>query len=109
VIARIWRGETKRENAAEYMSVIRETGVRDYRAIDGNHGVLVFTRSRDERTEFTVLTLWRSLDSISQFAGEDINRARYYPQDERYLLSFPTEVEHVECTLADMDGLSAGL
>jgi heme-degrading monooxygenase HmoA len=109
MIARIWRGETKREDAAEYVAVLRETGVRDYRGIDGNCGVWVFTRPRDEHVEFTVLTLWRSLDSISQFAGEDIDRARYYPQDERYLLSLPRQVEHFDCVLADVDEPRADL
>jgi hypothetical protein len=30
-------------------------------------------------------------------------------RDERYLLRLPTDVEHVECTPADMDELSADL
>lgn len=109
MIARIWRGETRHEDTAAYIFVLRETGLRDYRSTEGNYGVWVFTRRLGERTEFTVLTLWHSRESIERFAGEDINQARYYPQDRCYLLSFPSQVEHLDCALADMDHLDADL
>jgi heme-degrading monooxygenase HmoA len=51
---------------------------------------------RDE-VEFTVLSLWESREAIARFAGDDIDLARYYPQDSRYLLRFAERVEHFEC------------
>jgi len=33
-----------------------------------------------------LLTLWESLDAIKQFAGPDFEKARYYPEDDEYLM-----------------------
>ena len=33
---------------------------------------------------------------IKAFAGSDPERARYYPEDERFLLDFEPNVEHYE-------------
>jgi hypothetical protein len=33
------------------------------------------------------------------FAGADIGRAHYYPEDDRYLLTRPETVQHFESTL----------
>jgi hypothetical protein len=42
------------------------------------------------------LSLWESLDSIRAFAGDDLERAKYYDFDPEYLLSLPATVEHWE-------------
>jgi hypothetical protein len=34
------------------------------------------------------------MDSIRAFAGGDVELARYYPEDDRYLLDRPEKVEH---------------
>jgi heme-degrading monooxygenase HmoA len=96
VIARIWRGETRAADADTYLEYIRQTGVADYRATPGNRDVVVLHRVNGDRAEFLILTLWESRDAIVAFAGADIDRARYYPEDQKYLLSFPEKVEHYE-------------
>ncbi|MEW6736161.1 MAG: antibiotic biosynthesis monooxygenase [Acidobacteriota bacterium] len=101
MMARIWRGETKVADTAAYLEVLRATGVPDYLATDGNRGVWVFTRPVGEETEFVVLTLWTSREAIAGFAGDDIEQARYYPEDEKYLLRFTPTVEHYECAIAE--------
>lgn len=35
-------------------------------------------------------------ESIKKFAGEDFEKARYYPGDEKYLLEFEPNVLHCE-------------
>jgi heme-degrading monooxygenase HmoA len=96
VIARIWRGETRAADADEYMEVLRRTGVPDYRATPGNRDVIVLRRVRGDRAEFLLITLWDSRDAIAAFAGPDIDVARYYPEDQQYLLEFAEQVEHWE-------------
>ena len=39
---------------------------------------------------------WDNLESIKNFAGEDYEKARYYPEDEGYLLEFEETVEHYQ-------------
>jgi heme-degrading monooxygenase HmoA len=73
---------------------LRRTGVADYRAVDGNRGVFVLRRVLGDRAEFLLLTLWDSREAIARFAGDDIARARYYPEDQQYLLAFAPTVDH---------------
>ncbi len=96
MIARMWRGETRAADADDYLEYLHRTGVADYRATPGNRDVIVLHRVRGDRAEFLLVTLWDSRDAIAAFAGPDIDKARYYPGDQQYLLSFPEKVEHWE-------------
>jgi heme-degrading monooxygenase HmoA len=97
MIARIWRGQTRPQDESAYLAVLKATGVPDYLATPGNRGVWILTRPQTDEVEFTVLTLWESRDAIARFAGDDIDLARYYPQDSDYLLRLAERVEHFEC------------
>jgi len=52
---------------------------------------------------FPLLTLWDSLESIKAFAGADVERARYYPEDEAYLLELEPTVTHYEVLVSPED------
>ena len=43
-------------------------------------------RDDGEQTEFITLSMWESRDAIRAFAGEDIEAAVLYPEDERFLI-----------------------
>jgi hypothetical protein len=94
MIARIWRGSTRAADADDYVGYLRETGLREYRATAGNQGAWVLWRVVGERAEFITLSYWESRDSIRAFAGEDIDRAVFYPEDDRYLVDRGPGVEH---------------
>jgi len=47
-------------------------------------------------THFMTFTIWKDLASIRGFAGEPVDRAKYYPEDERFLLEFQPTVQHFE-------------
>jgi heme-degrading monooxygenase HmoA len=53
-------------------------------------------RDEGDRTEFVTLSLWDSVDAIKAFAGEDIEAAVLYPEDERYLIDGESSVAHYE-------------
>jgi hypothetical protein len=40
--------------------------------------------------------MWDSVDAIKAFAGEDIEAAVLYPEDERYLIGGESSVAHYE-------------
>jgi heme-degrading monooxygenase HmoA len=102
VIARIWRGVTRAEDADAYVAYLDETGVREYSRTPGNRGVFLLRRIDDDRAEFITLSLWDSLDAVERFSGEDVERAVYYPEDRRFLIDKDDRathwdvVEHVE-------------
>ena len=43
-----------------------------------------------------MISLWRDVDSIRAFAGEDFTRARYFTEDEHYLLEMTPDVIHYQ-------------
>ena len=96
-ILREWRGELRRELADEYVAYISGTGLAEYRATPGNLGALIAVRPLDDdRSEVITLSWWPSMDAIRGFAGADVERAVYYPEDDRYLLTKPEKVQHYE-------------
>ena len=96
MIARLWHGVTPKSKADEYVEFLNKTGVKDYRATEGNLGVHVLRRMEGEQAHFLIVTFWDSVDAIKKFAGEDYEKARYYPEDSEYLLEFEEKVAHYE-------------
>ncbi len=84
MIARIWHGKTTAEKADAYMDYFHKTGLPDYQGTEGNLGVFVLRKDEGQQADFLMITLWESEDAIRKFAGDDINRARYYPEDNQY-------------------------
>lgn len=101
MIARLWRGWTAATRADEYVEYLNRTGVPGLSRTPGNRGVLVLRRGvGDHRTEFLVLSLWDSLESVKAFAGDDVSVARFYPQDDEFLLDREWHCDHFEVPVA---------
>ncbi len=96
MIARIWRGFTSEADGNQYFDYLTRTGLKDYRSTDGNRGVVVLRRVSEGRAEFLLVSFWESFDSIQKFAGPDVEKAVYYPEDERFLLELEPNVAHYE-------------
>lgn len=96
MIARVWHGTTEVEKADEYLYFLNKTGISDYRKTRGNLGACVLRRIENEIAHFLTLSFWESLEAIKTFAGEDYEKARYYPQDKEFLLEFEPNVKHYE-------------
>ena len=96
MIARSWDGLTKAEQAEAYAEYVRRTGVKDLLATSGNRGVYVLRRREGDEALFRVLSLWDSMEAIRRFAGDEPERARYYPEDERFLKTLDPHVEHFD-------------
>ncbi len=96
MILRTWRGRTRLEDKARYLSYLRETGVKEYRATAGNRGVFVTWRERQGQAEFFLLTLWDSMQAVERFAGASPETAVFYPEDEDFLVEKDVHVDHYE-------------
>jgi heme-degrading monooxygenase HmoA len=92
----MWTGTVRTSDAAEYADYIRDTGFAEYGRTPGNRGAWLLRREHDGHTTFTTLSLWDSLDAIRAFAGEDIEAAVLYPEDERYLIDGRSTIVHYE-------------
>ena len=94
MIARILQGTVLKSKSEEYLLNQRENGIRDYKKTEGNKGVYILTRDEGDKTHYQLLTLWDSIESIKKFAGNDYEKARYYPEDKNYLLELEEKVQH---------------
>jgi heme-degrading monooxygenase HmoA len=96
MIARRWRGTVRAADHDAYLRYVEQTGVAALRATPGNQGVVIY-RHLDpgaDTSEIEVVSLWRDRESIAAFAGDDIEVARFFPDDDRYLLERELTVRH---------------
>jgi heme-degrading monooxygenase HmoA len=96
MIARIWSGAVRTVDADEYAGYIRETGFAEYGRTPGNRGAWLLRRDDEGTTEFMTLSLWDSIGAVRAFAGEDIEAAVLYPEDERYLVGGESRIAHYD-------------
>jgi heme-degrading monooxygenase HmoA len=96
MIARTWRGATKAEDAEAYLDYLHQTGFAGFRKTPGNRGALGLRRIVHDRAEFLVISLWDSEEAVRRFAGQDIEKAVFYPEDDRFLVDRDDYVSHYE-------------
>ena len=75
---------------------LEETGISEIRKTKGNRGAWLLRRLHDGKAQFIVLSLWESVEGIKKFAGPDYEKARYYSEDNKFLLSIDPLVRHYE-------------
>jgi hypothetical protein len=96
LITRLWEGSTRAADADRYLDYLHRTGLPDYQRAAGNHGVLALRGIAEDRADFLLLTFWDSEAAIRGFAGEPIERARFYPEDDAFLIHRQETVRHLE-------------
>jgi heme-degrading monooxygenase HmoA len=100
MIARTWHGITPATKADAYLDFLKQSGVPDYQATEGNRGVYVLRHIKGDVAHFLLVSLWDSYDAIRKFAGDDMEKALYYPEDKDFLLELETTVTHYEVLVA---------
>ena len=101
MIARTWRGWTARVDADAYTEYVERTGMAAYRSTPGNLGAYLLRRDDGDRTEFMTFSLWESMAAVRVFAGDEPERAVFYPEDDRFLVDRETSVTHFEALTDD--------
>ncbi len=91
-IMRLWHGEVAIEKADEYEKFMIERAAPDYGSIEGL--VKLYFQRKNEKTKahFLLVTIWDSIESVKKFAGDNPEIAKYYSEDDDYLLE---KEEHV--------------
>ncbi|MFD1983059.1 hypothetical protein ACFSOZ_10280 [Mesorhizobium newzealandense] len=81
--------------AAEYSRYVAGTGGDELSATKGNLGHQITLRDLgDGVTEICALSWWADMEAVKAYAGEQLERAHYYPEDDHYLINKPELVEH---------------
>ncbi|MBZ5703171.1 MAG: antibiotic biosynthesis monooxygenase [Acidobacteriia bacterium] len=96
MIARIWHGATPAAKAEAYYRFLQRSGLPGYRQTPGNRGVVVLRKIENGQAHFLLVSYWDSMAAIAAFAGADTATARYYPEDDAFLLEKEPFVQHYE-------------
>ena len=96
MIARVWRGATLAEDADAYAAYLEESGMRTAREIPGSRGTLVLRRVRGGRAEFETILLFETLEDVRGFAGDELEAAVFFEEDDRYLVERELEARHYD-------------
>ena len=94
MIARRWHGRVPGAKAEDYLRLMVDVGLADYRSTAGNRGAWCLHRREGDVVHVEMFTLWDDLDAIHRFAGNDLVKAKYYDFDADYLLELEPEVTH---------------
>jgi heme-degrading monooxygenase HmoA len=101
MIARIWRGTVRADDATAYASYLQESGIEGYKKTQGNRGAWALWRVTGDRAEVITLSFWESRQAIQGFAGQDIEEAVFYPEDDRFLVERDLTVRHYEISATE--------
>lgn len=96
MIARIWHGKTRIADYEAYTELLNQLAIPDYQKTIGFKGLTFLRRIIDDEGHFTLITFWENLEVIRNFAGQDFEKAKYYPEDSSFLLEFEEKVQHHE-------------
>lgn len=96
MIARIWHGKTSAENFEAYTEVLKRLAIPDYKKTKGFIRQTFLRQIQHNEGHFTLITFWENIEVIKNFAGEDFEKAKYYPEDQDFLLEFEEKVNHHE-------------
>ena len=86
MIARVWRGWTRTDNADAYEKLLREVVYPGLQNINGYRGGYILRQDGHEEVEFVTMNLFASLDAVKAFAGTDYEVPVFEPE-ARHLLS----------------------
>ncbi len=93
MIVRTWHGRTTLSDADAYEAFMVERAAPDYGSVKGLKQLFFTRRDEGDIAHFLLITVWDSMDAVKAFAGDDPAKAKYYPEDDRYLL------EKEDCSL----------
>ena len=104
MIARVWRGTALPERADQYVEHLQRSVLPELYQIEGFRGAYVLRRDLHNGVEFTVQTLWESMDAIRRFAGENVEAAVVAPAARPLFREFDSTATHYEIVLYSEGG-----
>ncbi|PHS21685.1 MAG: antibiotic biosynthesis monooxygenase [Robiginitomaculum sp.] len=93
MIVRTWHGRTKLADADAYEAFMARRAGPDYGSVKGLKQLFFTRRDEGDIAHFLLVTVWNNMDAVKAFAGDDPAKAKYYPEDDQYLL------EKEDCSL----------
>ncbi len=86
MIVRMWHGRVDSSKSDEYAEFMKQRAAPDYSSVDGLQKLLFLRKNEKDVAHFLLVTYWDSMESVKKFAGEQPEKAKYYPEDDEFLL-----------------------
>jgi heme-degrading monooxygenase HmoA len=96
MIARVWRGWTKAEDADAYEKLLRDVVYPGLKRIAGYHGGYILRQERTDETEFVTVNLFESLEAVKAFAGSEYEVPVFEPEARRLLSKVEPIARHYD-------------
>ena len=96
MIARIWHGRTKREDASAYESMLKPELLPGVGKVKGFRHSYLLRRDLGDEVEFITVMLWDSIDAIKALTGPDYDTSIIPEERKRYLSSHDAKAAHYE-------------
>ena len=96
MIARHWRGYARADRASDYEAHLREATLPALTRIEGFVDASILKRPAGNAVEFLVVTRWRTMEAIRQFAGTDVDAAVVPAEVADMMIDYDRRVAHYE-------------
>jgi len=96
VIARVWKGWTRLENADAYENFLRSSILLGLQSIDGFRGMYIMRQDGTGETEFVVMNLFETLDAVTAVAGPEYETPVIEPEARALLSKFEPIAHHYD-------------
>jgi heme-degrading monooxygenase HmoA len=96
MIARHWRGVAQREFADAYVEHLHSETFPQLVQLPGFHDASILRRDVEQGVEFLVVTVWKSLDAIRSFAGNDPESAVVPAKVQQMMIEYDRRPRHYE-------------
>jgi hypothetical protein len=105
MITRLWRGWTSLDNADAYKRIVSTEVLPSIarRGIDGYRGAYLLRREVGDEVEFATILLFKSVEALREFGGEDYEKAYVPPRAREVLARFDETSAHYETLMTPGD------
>ena len=96
MIARLWRGWARREDAEAYQSHLVPELLPGLSKAKGFLGSHLLRRQVGDEVEFVTIIFWESLDAVRSLAGPNYQQAVIPEERRKFLKRFDAEASHYQ-------------
>jgi heme-degrading monooxygenase HmoA len=96
MIARIWKGWTRVENADAYEKLLGEKVYPELYKIKGYKGGYILRKDAKDEIEFVTVNFFESLDAVKAFAGDNYETPVFEPEARRLLSKVEPIARHYD-------------
>jgi len=96
MIARVWHGYTKPEDADAYEAMLKPELLPGIGRVKGYQSSYLLRRENGDEVEFITIMLWDSIEAIRAFAGQDYESSMVPEERRKYLSRHDVKAAHYQ-------------